>query len=476
MSQDKYTRRALMSRVGGAVAVSALTPFVPLLNADAQAATGDIIRYVPWYTPVFPSSDIVKNWMPNSQGDNLRFRGSFTGLNVMSDKMSLLRGLGNKAGYVTGRDGYKMSGGHKPSGLTMLTGRELNKGRTGTKLEDGFSLGNHSSLEVWMGDKMIENNDGVQRPYFLTGYKNGSGFNNDEVWKSCSFRNGTFLQRHQSPKSLYDEMVRFAPSGGGSTAPVNDGQRSAYAAVAEELKRIRRQLGSEDATRLDQHLEEINNLEKSLAQQLPNTGMSCDLPDNFANPMNQHDKYMSEYIKLIRIAFTCNITRVIGHMDFGHLFTSGLNFLPDGNGNYHGATHDGGTGNNRFIESVAKYRADTYVKLLQELQSVTEPSGKTLLDNSIVHWYSEVSRNHDWHDQFNVIGGGGGHFKMGLCEVLGAPNHNPSSEGSSNKNTSISNYTQNRLLVSIANAMGFNITEFGNPDYNNGPLPASVLM
>ena len=68
MNHDKYTRRALMSRIGGAVAVSALTPFVPLLNADAEAATGEIIRYVPWYTPVLPSGDIVKNWMPNAQG------------------------------------------------------------------------------------------------------------------------------------------------------------------------------------------------------------------------------------------------------------------------------------------------------------------------------------------------------------------------------------------------------------------------
>ena len=475
MNHDKYTRRALMSRIGGAVAVSALTPFVPLLNADAEAATGEIIRYVPWYTPVLPSGDIVKNWMPNAQGA-LQWRGSFTALNPMRDKMSLIRGLGNKAGYVTGRDGNKMSGGHKPSGLTMLTGRELAKNRTGTQLEDGFSLGNYSSLDVWMGDEMVKNNDPIKRAYFLTGYRNASGFNNDEVWKSCSFRNGTFLQPHQTPKSLYDEMVRFAPSGGTPTGPANDGQRSAYLAVAEELKRLRRQLGSEDAARLDQHLEEINNLEKSLAISDTPSGASCDLPTTFANPMDQHDKYMNEYMKLIRIAFTCNVTRIIGHMDFGHLFTQGLNFLPDGNGNYHGATHDGGAANNRFIESVADYRAKNYVKLLQELDSVTEPSGKTLLDNSIVHWYTEVSRDHDWHDQFNVIGGGGGHFKMGLCKILGAPSKNPSDGNSSDKNTSINTYTQNRLLVSIANAMGFNITEFGNPSYNNGALPSEVLM
>jgi hypothetical protein len=104
-------------------------------------------------------------------------------------------------------------------------------------------------------------------------------------------------------------------------------------------------------------------------------------------------------------------------------------------------------------------RASWYVEkvayLVRQLDAISE-GDRTLLDNTVLVWGNELSvgSTHSHKDvPFLTIGSAGGYFKTGrYLELGGVPN--------------------NRLLVSILNAMGVEASTFGHPDFGQaGPLP-----
>ncbi len=97
------------------------------------------------------------------------------------------------------------------------------------------------------------------------------------------------------------------------------------------------------------------------------------------------------------------------------------------------------------------------MNICKQLDSYEGPTGGTLLDKTVVHWVTEHMRDHYNNDSFNMIGGGAGHFLMGKQVIVGGANN-----------------LQNRLLVSIANAMGISIENFGQ--YATGPLATKYLV
>lgn len=97
--------------------------------------------------------------------------------------------------------------------------------------------------------------------------------------------------------------------------------------------------------------------------------------------------------------------------------------------------------------------AQQFAYLLQKLDAVQ--GGRTLLDNTVVWWSSEISigNTHDVHGMpFVLAGSGGGYFRTG--RFLSFPADTP----------------HNRLLVSICNAMGVQVSSFGDPRFT-GPCP-----
>ncbi len=460
-TNDKYTRRALLSRLGGAGAVAALSPFIPY--TEAEAAQSAKPRYVYWFTPINPARNLADPVLPASTAEEspLVFRGMYEALNTMSSKMSLYRGLTNNSRL----DG-DLSGGHKDATVSMLVGTPCKKGKIGggTAIE-GAGLNGASSIDQFIARELKK--QGVNTP--ITDLRFGWQNPLDAI-NTNSFLDGKEMLRHQNPAAMFKQMFQF--SGTTSGAGNNQHQKSILDFVYKDVKAIQPKLTAMDRERLDDHLGAIEEAQRLI--DASNNAGSCSIPASLEGSVNRLDLAVQAYIKLLVIAFGCDMTRVAGGMFLPYQAGTAYHDVPDFNlialGNkvnatYHSATHGmGGSAADvtAFIQGVQKYRAKIYIDLLTALNAVKEPTGGTLLDSSIVHWYVEISRDHSVADLFNLIGGGAGHFKMGKQFIVGG-------KTSENRNA-----PQNMLLTSIANAMGIPITNYGA--YNSGPIPSKYLV
>ena len=460
MSDSKYTaytRRAVLSRLGGGAAVAALTPFLPYTEAEAAASTKP--RYVSMFTPVAPSSSFMNNVLQGTGSDvsDLQFKGEYTALNSMKDKMSLYRGMYNRAG-----DDSDLGGGHRGRCFTFLTGVPVKQGQVGAGSQIEGNNGNNesSSIDQYMVDQLTQK--GVNTP--LKELRCGWAISQVDSMDTASFKNGRKVFFDNSSKKIYDRLFAVAgdAAGGGEDLTY---RANILSTVYKDLNRIKPKLSALDAKRLDQHLEAVNELEQEISNKPP-VLESCDIPGGLSSASGYEDQ-STEFAKLVAIAFNCDLTRVVSSM-FGHPFDGidayNLNTHENRISNWHQATHGlGGSANDisNFIKSGLKYRADVYLKMLQELDAFDDPTGGTILDNSIVHWFSECISDHKYQDCFNVIGGGAGYFQMGKQHVVG---------GSTNKNN---NAPLNMLLTSLGQAMGLGTANYGN--YNKGPIPGKYL-
>ncbi|MEM9194995.1 MAG: DUF1552 domain-containing protein, partial [Myxococcota bacterium] len=248
----------------------------------------------------------------------------------------------------------------------------------------------------------------------------------------------------------FDELLPLA----GNQDPQEDtGRQSVLDFARGTVQRIQPRLAREDQLRMDTHLDAVRDLERRLEA---SAGASCDLNLDLDRPnLTREDVAQDIYIELTKLALTCDATRVVGAMFGSH--TSNLTYrhlgAPPNARNWHNATHNGG--NDAWIRSVLRFRAEQFTKLIQTLDSVTEASGKTLLDNTVVLWFTDVPRGHSDKDVFTMIAGGTHYFNHGqTIEANGA---------------------HNKALTSIARAMGFDVDTFGDPGYGRGELPAAAL-
>jgi hypothetical protein len=110
-----------------------------------------------------------------------------------------------------------------------------------------------------------------------------------------------------------------------------------------------------------------------------------------------------------------------------------------------------------IVKSFHTQYAKQFAKLLGYLSSMKEADGQTMLDHTIVLWCGEIAEgNHDLHHlPWLIAGQGGGSVRTG--RFLQVP-RSPSARG------------HNDLFVSLANAMGSNITTFGNPAACKGAI------
>lgn len=472
MSRRWTTRRELFTWVFGAASVGALTRFLPRLEAEAEAAPGDpASRYLSWYTPIMPAERLVLPLYQKNDGA-LRFPEgeAFAPLNEMSDRMLFLRGLKNIAAYDSAENG--VSGGHKASGVTALAGHALQKKlNTDTDIFEGLGFRGESTFDQWLAHSLRQEK-GIATPLadIRIGHRN-QAHTSDNIWKTTSFFQGQMRSRHQNPSSLFAEMYPFTNTEPGEVPGYVQRHRSVLDYAASSVNRLQSRISRLDAQRLEQHLTAISEVERKLkvveAQAL--SGNSCELDPSLDKKPADFDQVQDLYIKLITQAFSCDMTRVATTFFFSHLHGYGYDFLPEAAGNsfsYHGNTHGDGAGSaaqkDRFLKGVLGYRARTFIKLLRSLEEVDDADGRTLLDSTIVHWYTDVSRDHKWWDMFEIIAGSRDYFQLGQMKTFTKKNEDK--------------WSHTRLLTSLCRAFGFEVDHFGDQKYDQGGLPADVLV
>jgi hypothetical protein len=463
---EHYSRRALLSRLGGAAAVATLTPFLP--PTEAEAAVAKTPRYLYMFTPVCPSARHMGAMVPVSNlGEitDINFRGDLAGLNSMKTRLSFYRGMNNVAG-----DDSNLGGGHRGRAFPYLVGVPVQAGKVGagSAIEGNNGLDEKPSIDQFIADELIAK--GIKTP--LRDLRFGWCFNQVDSLDSVSFKAGKKQFYQDSALKVFNAI--FAVSGGSGSANTNPAlahRKNVLDAVYKDLNSVKPQLSSIDGKRLDQHLTAIRELQDEITRsQTGGGGGSCSISttDQALKNTTGYSDQSKAFARLAAVAFNCDLTRVMGSA-YGHPYDAikdfSLDTVTDGLSNWHQATHGlGGTQAklDTFISAVMKYRASVYLEFLKQLDSFNDPNGGTLLDSTIVHWFMESISDHKYQDCFNVIGGGAGVFKMGKQFIVGGTTN-------TNKNAPL-----NMLLSTIGQTMGVIAPggQFGN---YSGSLAAKYL-
>jgi hypothetical protein len=274
----------------------------------------------------------------------------------------------------------------------------------------------------------------------------------------------SFLGPKQASPVVYDPATAFADllglTGGG--APMSAAEQlkqwspSVLDAVSNEYAAVAQGLDAEGRARLEQHRALVRDLELSLKNAPPRCSLSFD-PGS--------DDRLTQFMRLIRLAFACDLTRVVTYVapvprcpEFGYPADA------DVHGTYAHASIQGATScgamysltAERAMIDLGRWYAQHFAALLAELDAVREGPG-TLLDHTTVVWLTELGTpTHEHHDTFTVIaGGGGGFWRTGryvrFGRTLSNPMPSPQRLGPAH----------NRLLVSLLHAMGQSDRSFG---------------
>jgi Protein of unknown function (DUF1552) len=455
MAMNYQTRRAFM-RAMGSLGVS--LPFFRLLESSvAEAQTPPPLRLLLFFSPHGCTPDY---WNP--QGGETDFNITFPNaalspLEKFRSKIFIPIGVDMRVLYEKGVDT-----GHTCGPCALFTGTRAVKKDTDV-YPTGPSLDHVLSQQFGNTTKFRSLELGV---YAQAGYSAFDSFNFGD--------GGTRLPGQDDPAKVYTRVFAdlVPPTNTGNDALTR--QRAQKQAVIDALKtdigRISQRLAGPEKQKLDAHLEALKDIERRLGLGVP---IGCEKPMapmtiNPADPL-QIPMVGQLQMDLVAQAFACDLTRfaTLQWMSAGK--ATHMPWVPGLDVNMHDdVAHRVGDSDAVRLQlaDCNRWYATQLAYLMERLDAIKEGTG-TVLDHTIILWGNELGNPaaHNNLDQpFVIAGGAGGKFRMGRCVTY-----------SVNKLQDVVDKTKysamtahNAILVSIAQAFGYQQDWFGDEDYKGG--------
>ena len=229
-----------------------------------------------------------------------------------------------------------------------------------------------------------------------------------------------------------------------------DTGRSVLDAVAEQAKRLQRQVGDRDRDRLDQYFTSVRDLESRMHaarswEEKPKPVVNAPVPIDPASPAEYMAKVKVMY-DLARLAFETDSTRTITlALDSAStpVLSLGDTKITEG---YHNLSHHGKSGEKlKQLEAIDRWHMKLIAGLIADLKSVTE-ADETLLDRTMVLYGSNLgdANSHNTNNLPTLLAGGG--FRHG--QHLGFDTKK--------------NYPLPNLYVSMMQRMGLEVDKFAS--------------
>jgi hypothetical protein len=441
ISQVKLDRRtALRGMLGGLTVAIGLPPLEAMLNSNGTAYGQGVS--LPRRLGIFFWGNGVKldRWTPSDQGPNWTPSPALEPLASVKEYVSVVSGMrimtGNERGHHAGCVGIL-------SGAPMLTQPNPNSNYVSTFTQPSIDqvaasamgdLTRFRSLEVGISRRIITS-EGTTLRYLS---HNGPDSPNPPEYSARAVFGRIFGEGFVPP---------------GAVAPVadlrRDLRRSILDAVMEDVNGLKRRVGQADKVRLEQHFENIRDIERRLANDGPRlVHADCSQP---VEPPEVSDSGSQEEIArrtqlmsdLIAMALACDQTRV-----FSMMFTGSVGYTVfwqvGSSQGHHDLTHDE-PGNQPLVHASTVFTMEQFATLLETLRSVQEGDGN-LLDNTVILASSDVSDGyaHSISDYPILVAGGGG-------GTLKKPGVHYRSAG---ENTS-------KVLLTVLRSAGLDLDSFG---------------
>jgi hypothetical protein len=232
--------------------------------------------------------------------------------------------------------------------------------------------------------------------------------------------------------------------------------------VSDDLKRVASNLGEEDRSILDEHLNLVREVERDLnriEKDSDNTHPEPELDPNIELVNDNTPKISRMQIDLLVNGFANDMMRVASLQFMRSVGQARMRWLEIEEG-HHSLSHkpDKDAEAQAKLLKINTWFAGELAYLCKRLQDTPEPGGDgNMLDHTTIIWLNELGKGNSHtldNIPFTILGGGLG-FKMG--RALQMPN-----------------VAHNRLLLSLAHGFGHHLKTFGNAQLSQGgPLNLS---
>lgn len=393
-TKDRSLSRRLFLRGAGGVAIG-LPPMAAMFNATgtAYAATKAEIptRFALWFNG---NGVVEKYWIPAETGANFTFTPCLTPLAQFRDKIHIVTGLDNPAARLPGP-----GNDHHRSMAALMSGTQFTgRGSGGASIDQAIAarIGGETrfrSLEIGVSQESF--GESIQRNMSWAGYDRA-------------------LPPEMLPNKLFDRL--FGARDAGWIAR----KKSVLDAVQEDAAGLKKALGQEDKTRLEDHLSSIRDVERAIAS-LPPAYRQLDPPEAEGD-MKDWPRIAKLQSDLLAHAFASGQTRVASYMLTKCQGLARFPWLGYTAARHHDYTHRDGKSpggdapdGQRIMRDICKWHVEEFAYLLGKLQSIREGDG-TLLDRTslvFIHEHAEAN-DHKNNGYSLIVAGGAGKLRGGL--------------------------------------------------------------
>ena len=454
----RLARRTFLRGAGGAAVALPLLEAMQPRRANAAVPT---TRYLTFFTP---GGTEMSGWKPTGTETAFKMGSVLEPLEKHQRQLLLLSGIDLKV--TSEGNGHPHSRGM--GGL--LTGDILPAGPYRTNGGNaGFSVG--TSIDQTLGQRLGAGRKFRSLELAVRWPSDGTDGLQVHPWNTLVYSApGKPVPPATNPRAVFERLFKDLT---GDSAAEQKRSKTVLDAIKEEYRLLAMRLGTTDRAKLEAHLTELRELEKSIeaaraqgACTIPSLGAELDQPT--AEGSNKGgDGYVDAakddaiprtgklMMDLMVMAFRCDLTRV-GTLQWAD--SQANNSLPwlGLKDTHHGYQHDRGYQPDA-IKKVHRWYSTQFAYLLDKLIEAKE-ADRALLDDTLIFWGTEISHpnSHGQRDMpFLLAGGAGGRVRGGRWLTFAGRSHND-------------------LLVSILDAFGGEARSYGRAKFCTGPLPGVV--
>jgi hypothetical protein len=444
--------------LGSAAAVVGLPYLASVVERDVEAAEScaNIQRFIAFFVP---NGIHMPDFTPSAEGKDW----------AMPYILSPLEPIRKKIAVVTGIDYHKTAmPGEPPGGHGSGTGAFL----TMMPVHNNDKNPARISLDQKIAKTMAA--CGRPLPSLQLGLKvRGDGSDHTPSLafiETISWDANKPLPFVDDPQENFDRIFAGADP---STSATDAARRKAVRTsvldhVLGEADSLKTQLSASDLLKLDEYMTSVRALETRI--QNLGSGAGCAKPAKpTATSASPYEQRVPLALELAALAFECDVTRVISFMfgrgnsmqDFAFLFNK------ESTPHHHTSHHAGNAALQAKLKEIGHWEVDQMATFLKRLDKTEEAGGRTILDNTLAYFNSEISDGnvHLKYDMPVLLAGSAGgklkvdgtHYmytKMKFPRPLVGPGGGPHGI---------------RLFVSIMNAFGIPDKTFGDGSAQ-GPL------
>jgi hypothetical protein len=433
----KTTRRQFVRQLGLGAAAMPFLCNLPSLGFASSA--GRKQRLVVMFSPngVVPGA-----FWPDEEGASFTLKESLSPLQAFRERMLVLHGV---------CDRVRGDGDNHMRGIgCLLTGIELYPGNIqgGSHTPAGWSSG----ISI---DQEIKN-------FLQSRPESRTRFGSLEFGVAVPERADTWTRMvYSGPNKpiapIDDPYQMFARLYG--NLKDRDLLKSVLDDVREDLRKVSSVVSPADRRLLEEHATFVREMEQELLSAAERETLDHAIPELEPGVKEENDnipKLSRMQIDLMVHSFQADFARVATLQFTNSVGQARMRWLGVDEG-HHELSHEPDTNAEAQdkLTRINKWYCEQLAYLAQRLAETPEPGGPgSLLDNTLIVWTNELGKGNS-HTLDNipfVLVGNGLDFQMGRSLKFGRVPHN-------------------RLLLSLAHAMGHRLERFGNPDFcGDGPI------